>query len=240
MKDWKLRIGLLPKGAWGNDFSRTFSKNNWDIIRNKCYEKANGICQICGSKTDDLDAHEVWSFDVESKTQTLKDIIGICSSCHGVIHFHNSNRLGYGENAKRHFMRVNNATELEFASHLTKAIMVYEERNKVYRWKMIADLSKFGLDNSEIKEIKLPMIINPYDNLNFGLSNQSVSLSPSLIDLVVDNYTGIIKVKCDKTNKIEWFSDNNLINSKFNFGRKFITKFSVKDLSIKSLYCTLS
>ena len=29
MKDLKLTIELLPKGAWGNDFSRTLSKNDW-------------------------------------------------------------------------------------------------------------------------------------------------------------------------------------------------------------------
>ena len=37
MKNYKLTIDLLPKGAWGNDFSKTLSQKNWDILRNKCY-----------------------------------------------------------------------------------------------------------------------------------------------------------------------------------------------------------
>ena len=71
-----------------------------------------------------------------TKTQTLKDIIAICSKCHGVKHIRNSQRLGLGENAKRHFMEVNNCNELEFAKHLAKAQMDFAERNKIDRWKI--------------------------------------------------------------------------------------------------------
>lgn len=87
MKDLKLNIELLPKGAWGNDFSRTLAKKDWDTLRRVCYDKANHKCTICGFETDDLDAHEVWDFDIKTKTQTLKDIIAICSKCHGVTQF---------------------------------------------------------------------------------------------------------------------------------------------------------
>ena len=121
MKNFKLTIEMLPKGAWNNDFSKTLPKKEWDIVRNNCYERANHKCQICGFITDDLDAHEVWEFDMKSKTQTLKDIIGICSKCHGVKHIRNSQRLGYGEDAKKHFMKVNKCSELDYASHLAQA-----------------------------------------------------------------------------------------------------------------------
>ena len=33
MTNLKLTIELLPKGAWGNDFSKTLSKKDWDTIR---------------------------------------------------------------------------------------------------------------------------------------------------------------------------------------------------------------
>ena len=65
-------------------------------------------------------------FNIEAKTQTLIDIIALCSRCHGVKHIRNSQRLGFGENAKIHFMKVNNCNELEFATHLTKAQMDFE------------------------------------------------------------------------------------------------------------------
>ena len=159
---------MLPKGAWNNDFSKTLPKKEWDIVRNACYKKANHRCQICDYETDDLDAHEVWEFDIKKKTQTLKDIIGICSKCHGVKHIRNSQRLGYGEESKRHFMNVNKCSELDYASHLTQAQMDFEERNKIYRWKIVADLSKFGLENATIKEKNIPFVRSVYENIDWS------------------------------------------------------------------------
>ena len=231
MKDLKLTIELLPKGAWGNDFSRTLSKKDWDILRNECYKRANHHCQICGYETDDLDAHEVWDFDIKNKTQTLKDIIGICNKCHGVKHIRNSQRLGYGENAKKHFMEVNNCNELEFAAHLTKAQMDFEERNKVYRWKMIADLERFGGKDVQIKETYIPLIDSEYTQDTLETFKNEVDFTPRILDVSVNNYEGTISITCDKTNKINWYDNKqNLIATKFNFGEKFVTKYSVKNL----------
>lgn len=238
MKDLKLKIELLPKGAWGNDFSRTLSKKDWDILRKKCYERANHKCQICGYVTDDLDAHEVWDFDIKTKTQTLVDIIALCSKCHGVKHIRNSQRLGYGENAKRHFMNVNNCSELEFASHLTKAQLDFEERNQIYRWKMVADLDKFGGDGIEIKENYIPLINSLYTQEELEELKNECDYTPRILDIIVNNYEGTITVICDKTNKIEWIGDD-ILESKYNFSNTFKTKFSVKNLKIDNIYFKL-
>lgn len=231
MKDLKLTIELLPKGAWGNDFSRTLSKKDWDVLRNACYERANHKCAICGFTTNDLDAHEVWDFNVNTKTQTLIDIIALCSKCHGVKHIRNSQRLGYGENAKRHFMKVNNCNELEFASHLTKAQMDFEERNEIYRWKMIANLDKFGGESIEIKEDYIPLIDSEYTQDELIKLKNECDFTPRILEIAINNYEGTININCDKTNKIEWYDNElNLLDEKFNFGENFITKFSVKNL----------
>ena len=234
MKDLKLKIELLPKGAWGNDFSRTLSRKDWDTLRNACYERANHKCAICGFVTDDLDAHEVWDFNIETKTQTLIDIIALCSRCHGVKHIRNSQRLGFGENAKRHFMNVNNCNELEFATYLTKAQMEFEEKNKIYRWKMVANLEKFGGKDIEIKENYIPLIDSEYTQDELEELKKEYDFTPRILDISINNYEGTISITCDKTNKIDWYDDKrNLINTKFNFSEKFITKFSVKNL-----YCS--
>ena len=231
MTNLKLTIELLPKGAWGNDFSRTLSKKDWDTIRQNCYKKANHRCQICGVQTDELDAHEVWNFDIENKTQTLVDIIALCSKCHGVKHFRNSNRLGYGENAKRHFMKVNNCTELDFVSHLAKAQLDFDERNTVYRWKMVADLDKFGGKGIQLKSSYIPFIKNLYSQDEMELLKNECNYTPRILGIDIDNYKGIINVSCDKTNRIDWYDDkNNIINTQFNFAEKFNIKFYVRDL----------
>jgi len=251
MKDLKLTIELLPKGAWNNDFSKTLPKKEWDIVRNSCYNRANHKCQICGFETNDLDAHEVWEFDIKNKTQTLKDIIGICSKCHGVKHIRNSQRLGYGEDAKKHFMNVNKCNELEFASHLTQAQMNFEEQNKIYRWKIVTDLSKFGLKNPTIKEQNIPFIKSIYEDVDWAMMSfedkkklfQYYQSSPPkywinpprVISIYVDNYQGIIEILCDDTNKIEWYLDKQKIKTKYNIISNFKTALKVENLNGKEL-----
>ena len=151
MKKYKLTIGILPKGAWGNDLSKTLSAKDWNEIKMNCYKKARHKCSICGFVTNDLDAHEVWEFDILSKTQILKDIIPICSKCHGVKHIKNSLRLGFEEKAKKHFIDVNNCSEFDFYSELARVIIEYNELNQIYRWKIKADLSKYTNKKIEIK-----------------------------------------------------------------------------------------
>ena len=114
-----------------------------------------------------MKVHEEWEFNIEKKTQTLKQIIAICSKCHGVKHFKNSVGLGYGEEAQKHFMKVNNCSEMEFASLLNKALLEYNERNFVYRWKILADLEKFDGSGIEVSQNNIPLIKNPYENVEW-------------------------------------------------------------------------
>lgn len=239
MRNYKLNIDLLPKGAWNNDLSRSLSKKNWDILRKICYIKANNKCEICGYETNELNAHEVWKFDIKSKTQTLQNIIGICTKCHGVVHMRNSQRLGFGEKAKQHFMRVNNCSELEFASHFAESQIKFEERNKILRWKIIADLARFGGPDIKIKEKYIPFIYSQYSDKDIEKSKNYSDFKPRLLDLIVNNYNGTILIVCDKTNKVEWYADNVLIRTKYNLGQKFSTKFCVENLLNTELYFIL-
>ncbi len=248
MKDFKLNINLLPKGAWNNDLSKTLAQKDWDKLRRFCYERAKGKCEICGANTEGLDAHEVWEFDKINKTQTLKNIIAICTKCHGVIHFKNTTRLGYAQSAKQHFMTVNNATELDFANHLTNAIFNYEELNKIYRWKIIANLKDFGGDGIIIKQNNTPLIKNPYKDVDwanisyidkkelFEISKNGNAIgAPQVVYIVVDNYQGKIQVQSLFTDKIEWYLDDKKIKTKYNVIGLFTTNFSVKELIGKKL-----
>ena len=248
MEDLKLTINMLPKGAWNNDLSKTLSKKDWDKLREFAIKRANGQCEICGFETNNLDVHEEWEFDIEKKTQTLKQIIAICSKCHGVKHFKNSVRLGYGEEAQKHFMKVNDASEMEFASHLNKSLFEYNERNSVYRWKIVADLEKFGGNGIEIKQNNIPLIKNPYesvewDKLSFDdmknlfeiKRNENLIGSPKIVSIDVDNYQGIIQIKALFADRIEWCLDEKKIKTKYNTAGLFATELKVKNLIGKNL-----
>ncbi|MCL2255516.1 MAG: hypothetical protein FWC11_01495 [Firmicutes bacterium] len=162
MNNLRLTIDLLPKGAWGNNFSKSLPKKDWDTLRQKCYERYNHRCGICGKEDSKLDAHEEWEFDTKARTQTLKNIIALCSACHGVKHFRNSERIGYGENAKRHFMRINKCDPMAFAKHYTNAQFLFDELNEVLRWKLSANLDRFGGKGIEIKQRNIPLVYDPY------------------------------------------------------------------------------
>lgn len=238
MKNYKLTIDLLPKGAWGNDLSKTLSKKDWDIIRNECYKKAHYKCEICGYETKELDAYEVWEFNEETRTQTLVNIIAICSKCHGVKHFRNSKRLGFEEDAKKHFMYVNNVSEFEFASHLANALFEFDKRNSVYYWNMDVDLTKLGYKDIKYLQKYRKKIINPYSEIELDSLQNDNSLLPRILELEIDNYNGTINLICDRTNKIEWYGDN-LIKTKFNFARNFKTSFDVTELTNSDIYFKL-
>ena len=250
MEKFKLTINLLPKGSWNNDFRKTLSKKDWDKLREFALKRANGKCEICGFKTSDLNVHEEWVFNVEKKTQTLKQIIAICSKCHGVKHFKNSVRLGYGEEAQKHFMKVNNCSEMEFASHLNKSLLEYNERNSVYRWEIIADLEKFGGKDIEIKQNNIPLIKNPYENVEWGdydyLKTESSKLflitnnelyysAPAICSINVDNYLGEITIICENVSRIEWYLDDIKVKTKYNVVGLFKTELKVKNLIGKNL-----
>ncbi len=253
MSELKLTIDMLPKGAWNNDLSRTLPKKDWDTLREHCYKKANKKCQICGYETDELDAHEIWEFNKTNQTQTLKDIIGICTKCHGVKHFRNSIRLGYGNQAKAHFLHINKCSEMEFANHLNKSLIEYEELNKVYRWKMIVDLNQFGGKNIKINSKCTPLIIDPYKNIMWNkltysdikdlfqiTKNDNLIGAPKIISIKVDNYQGKITINSNFTDKIEWFLDDKLIKTKYNIVGNFSTELKVDDLNGKQLHFKLT
>ncbi len=248
MEEFKLTINMLPKGAWGSDFSKTLSKKDWEKLRDYALKRAKGKCEICGFVTDALDVHEEWVFDTKNKTQTLKYIKAICSRCHGVKHFKNSVRLGFGEDAEKHFMKVNNASEMQFASHLNKTLLEYEERNKTHRWKIVADLETFGGKGIEIKQNNIPLIKNPYENINwdslsyedtkhlFNITrNDNLIGAPKIVSIEVNNYQGEIKIKSLFADRIEWFLDKIKIKTTYHTAGLFKTEFKVKNLIGKKL-----
>lgn len=137
-------------------------------------------------------------------------------------------------------MKVNNASELDFAIHLTEAQILFEERNSVYYWKMVIDLGKFGGEGIELKDIYRKKIENPYSEQELFELKNACSLLPRILNVDVNNYNGSITIKCDKTNKIIWYNENGLIKTKYNFGRNFTNTFSINGLDCKNVYFKLT
>ena len=154
---------------------------------------------------------------------------------------------------KKHFLKVNQCSEMEFASHLNKALIEYDQRNKIFRWKMIANLERFGGKNIELKTRNIPIIISPYDDINWsGLSYQdtknlfkivrddSLIGAPKIFSIDIDNYQGVIHLKSLFSDKIEWFLNGEKIKTKYNTIGQFSTSLHVEGLNGSQLNFKLS
>lgn len=109
-------------------------QKDWDRLRQAAYERAGYKCVICSAEDGQLEAHEVWEFDTDKKTQKLTDIIALCKSCHQVKHFRHTKMIGGEEYAKKHFMRINQCDERFFTEHLCEAERRFDELSKIESW----------------------------------------------------------------------------------------------------------
>ena len=131
---YKLNFELVPDGCWKSNLRHILSKEQWDFLKKDAKERANGKCVICGKKTNCLDAHERWSYDLKNGVQKLVDIIAVCKDCHSVIHIGYTSIKGDIERAENHFMKVNNCSYPELRKALGEANERHKELNQVSEW----------------------------------------------------------------------------------------------------------
>jgi hypothetical protein len=143
----KLNFELVPDGCWYSNLRSILSPKDWNMIKKDAKVRSGGECTICGKKTDKLDAHEVWSYDIEKGIQKLENVISVCKDCHSVIHIGYTQLKGNIERAEQHYLKVNNCTYSEYRQDLNKANLLHKERNKVSEWKLDLTWLKRYLDS---------------------------------------------------------------------------------------------
>lgn len=132
---YKLNFELIPDSCWYSNLRTLLSKRQWDFLREEAKEKSDYKCSICGRKGL-LEAHERWSYDLDNGVQKLTDIIAVCKDCHSVIHIGRTQLVGDEERAENHFMKVNNATYVEYRKALKEANEYHKKLNQVSEWKL--------------------------------------------------------------------------------------------------------
>ena len=146
-KKLKLNFEILPSGAFYSNLRTVLSKKAWDFIRKDAYSRFNNKCSICASKPKILDAHEVWHFDLETKTQTLVDVIPVCHLCHSVIHISRTQLVGNEDMAIAHFKKVNGVDFSAYTSALKQANLKNVQLDKVDSWILNLDWLKRFIEN---------------------------------------------------------------------------------------------
>lgn len=132
----KLDFELVPDSCWYSNLRTLLKPKMWDVIRKEAYFRAEGKCMICGRKVNRLEAHERWSYNLETKVQKLEEVIAVCHSCHSVIHIGRTQLLGDEDKAIAHFQRVNKASYADYIKALKRANELHQLRNMVDEWSL--------------------------------------------------------------------------------------------------------
>lgn len=132
--DVRLSIELIPKTCWFSNVRDHISSSDWDKLRRASYEKANHVCEICGNRGEKhpVECHEIWFYDDENFTQTLKGLISLCPNCHEVKHIGLAGLRGRGEIAKNHLAKVNKWSDevAEQYINLSKDIFILRSKHE--------------------------------------------------------------------------------------------------------------
>jgi hypothetical protein len=148
---YKLNFELMPDGCWQSNLRNLLSKKQWDFLRADIKKSADGKCMICGKKTNKLDAHERWSYDIQTGVQKLEDVVAVCKDCHSVIHIGRTQLLGDEERAEKHFMKVNNCSYAEYRKALGQANEKHQLLNQVPEWALDLTWFKAWLEDFDVK-----------------------------------------------------------------------------------------
>ena len=151
----KLEINLVPADLHFVNLRAYYTKQEWDIIRKKVYDRANHRCEICGGvgKTHKVEAHEEWSYDPETRLATLERLTALCPSCHEVKHFGFAVVSGHEDRALAHLCKINNLSVEKAEEQVQAAFAKWDERNEIH-WKGIA-IPSFEQACELIKENKI-------------------------------------------------------------------------------------
>ena len=145
----ELFIDLIPKTCWFTNVRYCTDSRDWDRLRDCVYSRVNNTCECCHNKTNNIEAHERWHYDNDTKTQKLVRLVALCKMCHTTTHIGLAEIKGKGSEALEHLKKVRNFTNEEAIEHKEQAFQVWRERNTI-KWNL--DLSL--LTNNNIKLIK--------------------------------------------------------------------------------------
>lgn len=68
----RLKIQMIPKTMYEKNVRSELTTTDWQQLSRLIRYQAHGTCSICGTENLDLrdmDAHEVWDYIIEKKTE---------------------------------------------------------------------------------------------------------------------------------------------------------------------------
>lgn len=129
-----LFVDLVPSSCWFTNVRSCVVPRDWERLRRMITERAARRCEICGGTEDRterrwLEAHERWSYDTASGTQSLRRLICLCTDCHTATHFGLAQIRGAAEAATTHLQRVTGMSAADVDEHVQAAFELWHWRS---------------------------------------------------------------------------------------------------------------
>lgn len=152
----ELYVDLIPKCCHGENLRKYRTGEEWNIIRQYIYARANYTCEICGiSKVGTasynpqckirMDCHE--RFEYIDGVQKLKRLMCLCQHCHQATHIllcmHWSKGKYYYRKAQMFLMGLTGMSVAQMEEQISEAKKLCAERGK-QRWKLDLSVVKMG------------------------------------------------------------------------------------------------
>lgn len=140
----KIYFQLIPSAAFGQKVKTVIGDYQWTKLSKKIRNEANYTCFYCGEVHPEkygTEAHEIWNWNISTKTQELKNIVCVCKKCHMTVHpGANSYFKNFTwEDIKENYKRINKTNDEETEQDLLAARLYREILNK-YNWKLEENL----------------------------------------------------------------------------------------------------
>ncbi len=155
--DNKLTIEMIPKTCWGQNLRKVVTHNTWKELKltlsySNEFFPDDWQCTICNKEfpsSRSWDLHEVWEFDIASKTQRLTGLLALCDDCHAVKHFGLSCKQGKTDRVIQQLRKVNGWNDQQIKKHIIEAQEKWEKLSE-FSFKLDVSYAEKWLSKKQI------------------------------------------------------------------------------------------
>lgn len=131
-----LFVDLVPSSCWFTNVRSCVDERDWERLRRMITHRAGHRCEACGRGEDRavkrwLEAHERWSYDTATHTQTLKRLVCLCTDCHTATHMGLAQVQGKSAQATAHLRTVTGMSTSQANAHVEAAFAQWRSRSAV-------------------------------------------------------------------------------------------------------------
>ncbi|QWF80078.1 DUF5710 domain-containing protein [Amycolatopsis sp. CA-230715] len=164
-----LFVDLVPSSCWFTNVRYCVSVQDWERLRRMLVARARQRCEICGRGEDRdtqrwLEAHERWSYDRPTRTQTLRRLILLCGDCHRTTHYGLAQVRGQEAAAFDHLRAVTGLNAAAAHEHVREAFAVWRRRSRL----------SWSLDLTMLTDAGITLATPPEADRRGGIAEQEL------------------------------------------------------------------